>query len=400
MNLLITGKRDRKIKYRPTHESNSIPIMRQFSKLMTCIFRGALAFYLFWFGPVQATSDSDLSKLENIKLTQLQYIGSHNSYKKALDDRLMTWLKIFDSAVAESLDYAHSPIETQLDLGLRLFEIDLFYDPEGDRYHTPLGNQWPFAESSRPMHFTDNGHDSAFKVMHVQDIDFQTHCPTLKDCLRIFSTFSEENPDHLPIILTLNLKSDIIDLPGFTEPKPFDGEAFLALATEFVEALGQARIFTPAELQGSLPTLSKAVETHGWPDVNRMRGKYILVFDESEVKLAPYRALKKSAGAPLFFGTPKLGHPEAAFLVLNDPIKQRSKILEAVRRGYLVRTRADADTVEARRNNTARRKAAFNSGAQLISTDYYLADPRFDGDYAVQFANQSFSRRANDQRSD
>ena len=244
--------------------------MRQLSQLTTRIFHGAVVFYLLWAGLVQAASDPDLSKLENIKLTQLQYIGSHNSYKKALDNRLMTWLKMFDPDVAESLDYAHSPIETQLDLGLRLFEIDLFYDPEGDRYHEPLGQQWPFAESSRTMPFTDGVQDSAFKVMHVQDIDFQTHCPTLKDCLRIFSTFSEANPNHLPIILTLNLKSDIIDLPGFTEPKPFGGEAFLTLATEFVEALGHTRIFTPAELQGNLPTLSKAVETLGWPDVNLM----------------------------------------------------------------------------------------------------------------------------------
>ena len=374
--------------------------MRQLSQLTTRIFHGAAVFYLLWVGPVQAASDPDLSKLENIKLTQLQYIGSHNSYKKALDNRLMTWLKMFDPDVAESLDYAHSPIETQLDLGLRLFEIDLFYDPEGDRYHEPLGQQWPFAESSRTMPFTDGVQDSAFKVMHIQDIDFQTHCPTLKDCLRIFSTFSEANPNHLPIILTLNLKSDIIDLPGFTEPKPFGGEAFLTLATEFVEALGHTRIFTPAELQGNLPTLSKAVETLGWPDVNLLRGKYILVFDEPEAKLMPYRALEQSAGAPLFFGTPKLGHPLAAFLVLNDPIQQRRKILEAVRRGYLVRTRADAGTIEARRNNINRREAAFSSGAQLISTDYYLADPRFEGDYAVQFANQSFSRRATDQPSD
>lgn len=374
--------------------------MRQLSQLTTRIFHGAAVFYLLWVGPAQAASDPDLSKLENTKLTQLQYIGSHNSYKKALDNRLMAWLKMFDPDVAESLDYAHSPIETQLDLGLRLFEIDLFYDPEGDRYHKPLGQQWPFAESNRTMPFTNGDQDSAFRVMHVQDIDFQTHCPTLKDCLRIFSTFSEANPNHLPIILTLNLKSDIIDLPGFTKPKPFGGEAFLTLATEFVEALGHTRIFTPAKLQGNLPTLSEAVETLGWPDVNQLRGKYILVFDEPEAKLVPYRALEQSAGAPLFFGTPNLGHPRAAFLVLNDPIQQRRKILEAVRRGYLVRTRADADTIEARRNSTNRREAAFSSGAQLISTDYYLADPRFDGDYAVQFANQSFSRKATDQPSD
>ena len=47
--------------------------------------------------------------------------------------------------------------------------------------------------------------------------------------------------------------------------------------------------------------------------------------------------------------------------------------------GYLVRTRTDADTVEARSGDTTRREAAFASGAQLVSTDYEVEDPRWPG---------------------
>jgi hypothetical protein len=46
------------------------------------------------------------------------------------------------------------------------------------------------------------------------------------------------------------------------------------------------------------------------------------------------------------------------------------RIRVAVRRGYVVRTRADADTREARAGDTARRRAAFASGAQWVSTDF------------------------------
>jgi len=42
-----------------------------------------------------------------------------------------------------------------------------------------------------------------------------------------------------------------------------------------------------------------------------------------------------------------------------------------------VRTRADADTWESRRNDTARQVAAFASGAQYVSTDYMEPDTRF-----------------------
>jgi hypothetical protein len=49
----------------------------------------------------------------------------------------------------------------------------------------------------------------------------------------------------------------------------------------------------------------------------------------------------------------------------------------------MVRTRADADTREARINDAQRRQAAFASGAQAISTDYYLPTNPFGNAYRV-----------------
>ena len=78
-------------------------------------------------------------------------------------------------------------------------------------------------------------------------------------------------------------------------------------------------------------------------------------------------------------------HPAAAFLILNDPVGQAARIREAVEAGYIVRTRADADTREARTGDMTRRDAAFATGAQFVSTDYYRADPRFKTGYEVRF---------------
>ena len=65
-----------------------------------------------------------------------------------------------------------------------------------------------------------------------------------------------------------------------------------------------------------------------------------------------------------------------------------------MRRGYLVRTRADADTVEARTGDTTRRDAALASGAQWVSTDYPApgtAD-RFGTDYVVSLPGDAIVR--------
>ena len=50
------------------------------------------------------------------------------------------------------------------------------------------------------------------------------------------------------------------------------------------------------------------------------------------------------------------------------------------------RSRADADTKEARVNDTSRREAALKSGAQWVSTDYLWPDPRFPGGYRARLA--------------
>lgn len=57
-------------------------------------------------------------------------------------------------------------------------------------------------------------------------------------------------------------------------------------------------------------------------------------------------------------------------------MKQFDRIQADVRAGYIVRTRADDSTTEARSNDHARFEKALASGAQYISTDY--PTPRTD----------------------
>jgi len=58
-----------------------------------------------------------------------------------------------------------------------------------------------------------------------------------------------------------------------------------------------------------------------------------------------------------------------------------------VRQGYIVRARADENTIAARTNDTTRRDALLRSGAQMISTDYPLSEPSQWTRYSVGFAD-------------
>ena len=88
------------------------------------------------------------------------------------------------------------------------------------------------------------------------------------------------------------------------------------------------------------------------------------------------------------------GHSDAAFIERNDG--PPGDISELVREGYLVRTRTDADTKEARTNDTSRRDAMINSGAQILSTDYPASEPaRWPGHFSVTLPGGANVARCN-----
>ncbi|MEK9588484.1 MAG: Ca2+-dependent phosphoinositide-specific phospholipase C [Gammaproteobacteria bacterium] len=352
-----------------------------------------LAFMMTLFEPRTSHADEDLTRLPNLALSTLQMIGSHNSYKKAMPANVMALLKWVEPAVAQGLDYSHIPIEEQLALGLRVFEIDVFHDPEGERYSRPLGrglhpltpafNEWEQAQLDAP----------GLKVLHIQDIDYRSHCLTFRECLETFRDFSDANPGHLPIFISLNLKASPIELPGSTTPLPFDKAGYLNLHRDLESTLGLDNLVTPSEVQKDSRSLRERITTVGWPDLSELRGRFIFLIDEPLKKTAGYLEEFEKHERLLFLSVPS-DHDQAAILVMNDPLKAFDDIRARVAKGFLVRTRADADTVEARSADDTRMRAAFASGAHFISTDYYVPDERLKNDYRVRFPEGGYARQS------
>jgi hypothetical protein len=67
------------------------------------------------------------------------------------------------------------------------------------------------------------------------------------------------------------------------------------------------------------------------------------------------------------------GSPDAAFTEMNSGSKDEIDAL--ARQGYLIRTRTDDGTEQARNNDHTRANIALSSGAQMLSTDYPAAEP-------------------------
>jgi len=311
----------------------------------------------------------------NLHLNDIVTVGTHNSYKEAIPDKIMGLIRMGARKSAEGLDYSHIPLTDQLNDGARAIEIDVVYDPTGGLYAHPAGAAMTGYEL--PAGFVETMSKPGFKVLHVQDIDFRAVCMTLIACLQELKAWSKAHPDHVPILLTMNAKDDEIPFPGSVTPLKFDTAAFDALYAEILSVFSRDDIVTPDQVQGSYPTLRDAVLQHGWPTLGETRGKILFALDEEGDKLKAYQGGRKSLEGRVMFINTTEDSPAAAYLTLNEALTDTAHITKDVELGFLVRTRADADTVEARANDTARRDKALASGAQYVSTDYMHPDTRF-----------------------
>ena len=327
------------------------------------------------------------------RMNDIQVVGSHNSFKAQIPAAVMEALRRRDPKTAAGLDYYHLPLAAQLDRGVRQLEIDIFADPKGGRYADPAGERLARAAGER------TGFDRAamlrpgYKVFHVPDVDYLSTCVTLLRCLGEVDRWSRAHPNHLPIMLTINAA----DLPASAQvaaPLPLDDATLLdALDREIRQAIPGRRLITPDEVRGAAPTLAAAVRGKGWPTLTAARGRIYVLFDVRAAVSQAYRAAHPALRGRAMFGWYPDGEPESAIQIVQDPLVDGARIRDWVKAGVIVRTRTDANTVEARTHDMAKAKAAADSGAQAVSTDYYPGAPDPQGfGFAVTLPGGAMAR--------
>jgi Phosphoinositide phospholipase C, Ca2+-dependent len=310
----------------------------------------------------------------NMRINQLQSVGTAESYKLAPSDAMLSLIKMGGKKDAEALDFSEPPLAEQLDAGARALEFDVAYDPKGGLFKNPAGAS--MADELLDPSYVSAMSEPGFKVIHVLDVDFRSSCMSLKDCLTEVATWSRAHPDHLPILIALHANDAKTPMPGATQPVRFDADAFAALDAEIRSVFQPGEVITPDQLKGNHATLREAAVAGAWPKLGEARGKVMFLLDEKAEKTDIYLGATRSLeGRPMFIAADEES-PLAAFICIDDPMKNQSRITKAVAAGFMVKTRADADTREARDSNPARRDAAFASGAQIVTTDFLLPDKK------------------------
>lgn len=273
------------------------------------------------------------------RMNQIQVIGTHNSYH----------LRKSDKPFSKEWDYEHAPLDDQLALGVRSFELDL--NLRADGWH----------------------------VFHVPKLDDASSCPLLRECLESVKRWSDAHPRHVPISFLCEVKQEGRQLdPSILD---FDAAAADRLDSEIRAVFGEDRLLTPDHVRRDAATLEEAVLTKGWPSLEAARGRVFFILHEEGDYRDVYTAGRPSLEGRAMFVRSDPGRPDAATLVEDSPKVERIRAFVA--RGYYVRTRADGTGGPSTMDGRPRARNALDSGAQIVSTDFPPGEPHESG-YMLQ----------------
>ncbi|MEN7551096.1 Ca2+-dependent phosphoinositide-specific phospholipase C [Rapidithrix thailandica] len=176
----------------------------------------------------------DVSLPTDLKINQLQVLGTHNSYAQPVDTAVLNYIDpIFEKMMgqyfanqpetikakykeyhpnevkmSEGLAYNHPDFEAQLNAGMRSLEIDVYHDPTGNRFNRPAAYEvLKQMGKTDLLPFDSTGLDKpGFKVLHMADIDFRTHYTTFEKALLALKDWSNAHPQHSPIFIMIEAK--------------------------------------------------------------------------------------------------------------------------------------------------------------------------------------------------
>jgi hypothetical protein len=335
-----------------------------------------------------APSATSAPSANAVRMNEIQVIGTHNSYHRELSfAEKQVQQQEHGDANFWNLEYSHASLPTQFGAeNVRSLELDVFPDPEGGLYADPLVRR----EAGLPALDDPAYQQPGFKVLHWADHDYGTVCVTFAQCLRQVRDWSRENPGHAPISILLEMKSTdpaMEDRGGPTSP-PWTGEMLVDLDAEIRAVFGEEDIITPDDIRQPGKTLEQSVLEDGWPTLRAARGEVMFMLNQGTAPATQqYLDGHPNLEGRVLFPNSRPGQDHAAFIGYDDPTgANEATIREFVEQGYLVRTRADVPFAEAASGDTGRLRAALDSGAQIISTDFPVVGlaARYGSDYVAE----------------
>jgi len=192
--------------------------------------------------------DIDAALGEGIRLNEIRFIGTHNSYKaynpaaEKLMERLIAPLGLAGSGV---WSYGFEPLSQQFSRGIRSLELDVMREKDG------------------------------LRCAHIPVVDYASTCPDFGLALREIALWSDRHPGHLPITVLVEAKTTI--LSGGKLFHNFNLDDVLYLEEIVAERLGE-RLYTPAEMLGAYENFAQLRAADDYPVLSELLGKILVIY--------------------------------------------------------------------------------------------------------------------------
>jgi hypothetical protein len=278
-----------------------------------------------------AFTDIPASELSKLRLNEVRFLATHNSYKQygSAPGKLMIRLAT-NKHEADALRYAYKQLTSQLEAGIRSFEIDVRL------------------------------RGTTFEAVHVPLVDNMSNPINLEKGLRELKLFSDHNPKHFPIITLLEFKDDWTFLDSKIRSI---GDAEFSDFDRMLDDVFGEKLYRPADFLAATGTksLPEAIQT-GWQTVESLLGKFIFVIHSGDFAKRYFAMDTTLSSQRMFIGSGP-DAPYASFIIHNTP--DVAEIRTLVDRGFIVRTRMDENLSW----DEEHYRRAMESGAQILTSD-------------------------------
>ena len=288
----------------------------------------------------------DLEKAieDGVKLNEIAILGTHNSYQTLATKETRFLMNIIEAITFEkfglnTFDFEMDTLTEQLEMGIRNVEIDI--------------------------ETLDKDNKIEFKVTHNSIVDNASSAYDFTKAMEEIKLWSDNNPDHIPVIIIVEPKSFVIEVNGM---KKFSLDYAKEVDEILENTLGDS-LLTPKDMLRDYASFKEMRENDDWLTLKEAQGKILVLLHDCDVTES-YIALDESIKTQKMF--PMLRYDDrnesyTSFILENDAWNADSRKSESIDECKLiVRTRADKYPDY----SDERYEVTENCGSQIITTDF------------------------------
>ncbi len=293
----------------------------------------------------QKFADFDLQQafVDGVKFNEVAFLGTHNSYQLLATAPRRAYDKLCQiiptGKKGDKLGFEMDTLTVQLENGVRNLEIDI--------------------------ETVDDGKSVSFIVTHDPILDNVSSCYDFAKALEEIKLWSDNNPNHLPITIIIEPKSDVTNI---NDMKNFSLEYANVLGDTIKNVLGDT-LLTPAQMMRDYASFEEMRMADDWLTLEKTLGKVMVLLhtcDVTEEYIAQDETIKSLPIFPML-RFEDIDQSYTSFILENEPdVAVKNNPTSIGKYNVIVRTRADSFP------NFSDDRYTYTDmcGSHIITTDY------------------------------